>query len=84
MSLKANALAASKTVVNDTVVSNQARSIPAVLRPDPAIYTRNFGFFCRKELQIEKATSLKFRFRLGSVQQCDLLEGKEKAITTRH
>lgn len=39
-------------------------------------YTQNFGFFCKKELQLEKLTKVPFKFRLGSVQQCDWLEGK--------
>lgn len=44
-------------------------------------YTTNLGFFCKKELQFEKLTKLPFKFRLGSVQQCDRLEGKVTAIT---
>jgi hypothetical protein len=39
-------------------------------------YTQNFGFFCKKELQLEKLTKIPFKFRLGSVQQCDWMEGK--------
>lgn len=39
-------------------------------------YTRNFGYFCKKELQFEKATRVPLRFRLGSLQQCDQLERK--------
>jgi hypothetical protein len=39
-------------------------------------YTQNFGFFCKKELQLEKITKIPFKFRLGSVQQCDWMEGK--------
>jgi hypothetical protein len=42
----------------------------------PNYYTANFGFFCKKELMVEKITKIPFRFRLGSVQQCDRLEGK--------
>jgi hypothetical protein len=49
----------------------------AVIRPD--FYTQQFGFFCKKELQLEKITKVPFKFRLGSVQQCDWLEGKRNA-----
>jgi hypothetical protein len=44
-------------------------------------YTANFSFFCKKELQLEKITAIPFKFRLGSVQQCDRLEGKNTPIT---
>jgi len=50
-------------------------SSPQVL--GPAHYTRDFGFFCRKELQFEKHTRLPLRFRLGSLEYCDYLEAKE-------
>ena len=43
---------------------------------DPGFYTQHFGFFCQKELQFEKNTRIPLRFRLGSVQNCDWLEGK--------
>ena len=45
----------------------------------PDYYTQNFGFFCKKELQVEKLTKIPFKFRLGSVQQCDWMEGKMNA-----
>jgi hypothetical protein len=45
----------------------------------PSHYTQNFGFFCKKELQFEKITKIPFKFRLGSVQQCDWMEGKPNA-----
>ena len=31
-------------------------------------YTQNFGFFCKRELQVEKVTKISLRFRLGSLQ----------------
>jgi hypothetical protein len=42
----------------------------------PNYYSSNLGFFCKKEIQFQKITSIPFKFRLGSVQQCDWLEGK--------
>jgi hypothetical protein len=39
-------------------------------------YTQNFGFFCKKEVQLQKAIKVPFVFRLGSVEMCDRLEGK--------
>ncbi len=44
-------------------------------------YASSLGFFCKKELQLEKITAIPFKFRLGSVQQCDRLEGKNTPIT---
>ncbi len=55
---------------------------PAILIPQTIItipqnfYTQNFGFFCKKEVQLQKAIKVPFVFRLGSVEMCDRLEGK--------
>ena len=38
--------------------------------------TCDYGFFCRQELRIEKATNLPIRLRLGSLEQCNYYEGK--------
>ncbi len=43
-------------------------------------YSQNFGFFCKKELQLEKVTGVPFKFRLGTVQYCDWMEGKPNSI----
>lgn len=43
-------------------------------------YTRNFGFFCKKELQFEKATKIPLKFRLGSLSYTDYLEQKPNAV----
>ena len=60
---------AASTVTN---LQNVKQTIPA------DFYACNIGFFCKKELLIEKATKIPFRFRLGSLQQCNYYEGKKQ------
>ncbi len=44
----------------------------------PQFYSSQLGFFCKQEIKFDKITKIPFRFRLGSVEECDRLEGKRK------
>jgi len=38
--------------------------------------TCDYGFFCRQELKIQKATNIPIHFRVGSLEQCNYYGGK--------
>jgi hypothetical protein len=42
----------------------------------PDLYYLQSGFFCKREWELEKATHIPFRFRLGSLAELDAMEGK--------
>jgi hypothetical protein len=68
------------TCINTLLLSSP---FPALSPVSPAFYVNSLDFFCRKELQIEKAIALPLRFRLGSLQYTDYLEGKSHSIIGR-
>ena len=43
-------------------------------------YSQHIGFFCKKELQVQKTTSLPLYIRLGSKDYVDYLEGKPNTV----
>lgn len=52
------------------IFNNKLKVIPATY------YTDKWSYFCDKEWKLEKSTGVPFKFRLGSVEQTDYLEGK--------
>lgn len=61
----------SSSLQNSKPVFNSIQIIPS------DYYTQHFGFFCKKELAVEKFTKIPLRLRLGSLQQCNYYEGKK-------
>ena len=57
-------------------LSGQATQLKALAVLPANFSTKNLGFFCKQELKFESATKIPFKFRLGSVQYCDKMEGK--------
>jgi hypothetical protein len=63
------------------VVSHPKMAIQPVLHASSVVgtisnnyYTRRFGFFCKRELDLEKTTGVAFRFRLGSLDYVNRIE----------
>ncbi len=50
--------------------------IPLSAFISPSLYTERLGFICRQEWKLEKASGVAFRFRLGSLDYVNRLEGK--------
>jgi len=44
----------------------------------PSSYYEQLGFFCRKEIQLQKVTTVPVKFRLGSYDYVNWLEGKDR------
>jgi hypothetical protein len=62
------------------VLSFNCLPVPLYTLPKRVIpgnfYTQHLGFFCKQEIKFEALTKIPFKFRLGSVQEVDRLEGK--------
>lgn len=44
----------------------------------PNYYSTQLGFFCKQEIIFEKNAKIPFKFRLGSIEECDRMEGKRR------
>jgi hypothetical protein len=68
--------------VNFPVTPGFSKQFHSVI--SPTHYVNTMGFVCRKEFQLEKLTTLPFRFRLGSLEYVNYMEQKPNALMPRH
>jgi hypothetical protein len=64
---------------SDTIKSHESYTAPFRFMASK-YYTSTIGFFCRKEIDIEKALNIPLKFRLGSVAYTDEMEGKGAGV----
>ena len=77
--LQENNLQNSESIIHFAIPFYKLNEFKNTSQPVPEnFYTKNMGFFCKQELVIEKAVKIPFRFRLGSLQQCNYYEGKKQ------
>jgi hypothetical protein len=66
-----------KPISNVTITKADSLKYNTVNILSPNHYVKGLAFFCKQELQFEKRTKIPFRFRLGSLDYVNRLEGKK-------
>ena len=68
-----------KPLVVSLSLNNQPFKLPDS-KPllSPNYYSAHLSFFCKQEIKMEKVAKIQIKFRLGTVEECDRMEGKRK------
>lgn len=65
-------------IVQSVFIRPSSLSIPLHKLPvSPSYYAERLGFFCKQEIKLDKISTIPIRFRLGSMEECNKLEGKK-------
>jgi hypothetical protein len=69
-----------ETEVSAQIMQNSSKGFSrnlyeSYIQPSNFYYIES-GFFCKREWEFEKTTHIPFRFRLGSLAECNAMEGK--------
>ena len=66
----------SSEILNKNYSNHKNQIVLKTQSIDQGFYHNNLGFFCKKEIQLEKISLVPLRFRLGSLDYVNWLEGK--------
>ena len=75
LQLTATSNKSTKFLIENTA---ESRKVTPPIFLSPGFYASQLGFFCKQEIKMDKITKVPFRFRLGSVADCNRLEGKNR------
>ena len=70
-----NSMKAATQVIFKEKTDTSDKKITLVVLPQN-FYIKRLGFFCKRELEVQKGLSLPIYFRLGNKDYVDRLEGK--------
>ena len=76
-------LSSIKKPVDSTLATLSLKNTPSVNNDSKPFLSANYyashlSFFCKQEIKFQKVAKIPIKFRLGSVEDCDRLEGKRK------
>ncbi len=66
-------------IVQQISIQPSSSNFPLIKLPvSPTYYAERLGFFCKQEIKLDKISVIPVRFRLGSMEACNRLEGKNR------